>query len=351
MPEVEVFAAEDTDYMAKLNSVSQKANSDRTDRLINGALRIWQRGTSFTPLASTVTYTADRFFAYRLTNANYTVSQVAGVGSRYGLKAQRTAADTAANPIYVGYVLESDEAIQLAGKTVTLSFDLKVGANFSGASNQVNAEIHRGLGIDQSAFAFMGDTWTSQAPILSPVFTGSTSFLRMSTSFTVPTGTTQIGIRFFYTPTGTAGADDSITLQNIAMADSAASTAPLVRHIAEDYTMCRRYCVALNAPVAGNNLYYPHMFYFDANNVEFGVHYETMRASPSVVFSGTANTDYGLFSSGGILSGFTWSTQNVTPSGLIVVANKTAHGLTSSANLAFGLVGNSPGKLILSAEL
>ena len=347
----EVFAAGDTDYIAKLNSVSQKADSERTDKLINGALRIWQRGTSFTPAASTVTYTCDRFFAYRATSAAFTVSRVAGVGARYGLKAQRNAGDTATQTINIGYVLETDDTIGMAGKTMTLGFDVKAGANYSSGGNDFWVAVFYGTGTDQSSANFMANTWTGQTAMTSQGNAITVTNTRYYRSFTIPSNATQVGFYFAYTPTGTAGADDSFTIQNLSLTDSSSIGSPILRPIASDYTMCLRYCHVFSSPTAGVNVSFPHGGFFDANNIGFIISFPQMRSVPSLTLNGTANTDYGVLFQTSIQSGFTFAPENVSQFGARITGTKTAHGLTSAPNLAFGVIGNTPGRLIFSAEL
>ena len=99
------------------------------NRLINGAMQVWQRATGATtvtagtavPTASTGYYTADRWYIYSV-GANASAAQVAGTGNnRYNL--QVTGAASMTN-IGVGQRIETANSYDLAGDTVTLSVQM-----------------------------------------------------------------------------------------------------------------------------------------------------------------------------------------------------------------------------------
>src|SRR5215469_13264166 len=98
----------------------------------------WQRGTSFTGIASTLTYTADRFFSVGGAASSISVSQVTGVtavpGFSQALQFGRAAANANTAVITLGQIVETLDAIRAQGQTVTLSFWAQAGANWSPAS-------------------------------------------------------------------------------------------------------------------------------------------------------------------------------------------------------------------------
>lgn len=123
--------------------------------IINGAFNIWQRGTSFTPAASAVTYTADRFLANRNGSGTVTVSQqtftpgtapVSGYEGQYFFRFNQSVAGSGAT--YSNFSTRVEDVRTLAGQTATLSFWAKtdsarsitvgIGQNFgSGGSSGV----------------------------------------------------------------------------------------------------------------------------------------------------------------------------------------------------------------------
>jgi hypothetical protein len=105
---------------------------------INGGTDIWQRGTSIA--LTTSAYTSDRWQGYRAVAGSTVSRQVTGDTTnlpfiQYCARVQRDSGNTATNTIYLGQSLETVNSIPLAGKTVTLSFYARAGANYSTASN------------------------------------------------------------------------------------------------------------------------------------------------------------------------------------------------------------------------
>jgi hypothetical protein len=181
---------------------------------VNGGFDIWQRGAGpFTPAASTVTYGCDQWWSVRAGVTNFSVSQQAGTLGHYAFKLQRTAADASLVAISCGHTIESSKCYTAAGKTCTYSFSVKAGANFSGSNLAV--AVHTGTGVDQGSAAQSAGTWTGWAATLNTTQAITTTLTRYSFSVAIPAGTKEIGLFFSWVPTGTAGADDSITLEEV----------------------------------------------------------------------------------------------------------------------------------------
>jgi hypothetical protein len=181
--------------------------------LINGAMENWQRGTSST---STSVYLADRWYQSIEGSTAATVSQsTSNIPSdfRYSMRMQRTSGNTGTGGIGIGQSLETTASIPLQGETVVLSFYLRAGANFSASSGTVNTRIFTGTGTDQSQATAYG-SWTGYAET-SGTATATTSWARYSVTATIPSSATQVGVRIFWTPSGTAGADDSLYITGI----------------------------------------------------------------------------------------------------------------------------------------
>jgi hypothetical protein len=179
--------------------------------IINGAFDIWQRGTSFTGVGTSYAYQADRFRTVRGAFAGgINVSrQPAGLdGFEYTMKIQRQAGNTSTQFIGMDYALETKDSMPLVGKTITLSFYAKAGANFSAPS--LGGSILTGTGNDQPVSGFTNLTSRS---VVNAALT--TSWQRFTTTATIPTGVTQIGISFTSFPTGTAGAEDSVFITGV----------------------------------------------------------------------------------------------------------------------------------------
>ena len=208
------------------------------NRIINGDMRVSQRGTSIAAVAGTATYTLDRWFAWRNTTAALTVSQIAGTNQQYAIKLQRTAADATVNPIILAQTIETANCYGLAGNSVTVSFYCKTGTNYSGGN--VTVGVLTGTGVDQGSTAMIGGTWTTYAASFTTI-TPTSTLTRYTVTSSIPAGTTEVGVRFGHTPSGTAGADDSITYEAIQLEVGSAATPFEQRPIGTELALCQRY--------------------------------------------------------------------------------------------------------------
>jgi hypothetical protein len=215
--------------------------------VINGGMDIWQRGTSFT-YGGGIPYNADRWFTYRdstgFTISRQTTSDTTNLPNiQYANRVQRTAGDTSTNTIYLAQSFESVTTQPFIGKTVTMSFYARRGANYSSASNILIAGIDTGTGTDQNNIL----TYTGYASAGSVNTTLTTTWQRFVLTATIATTVTEMGVRFFYTPSGTAGANDwfEVTGIQIDLGTYTASSAPTFRRaggtIQGELAACQRY--------------------------------------------------------------------------------------------------------------
>lgn len=192
--------------------------------LDNGAFNIYQRGTTaVTSIAATPTYHADRWAAYSnngsasVTLTNVTSGLLPGYGNAE--KLQRAAANAQVTPIFLAQEISSVDVIPMQGQTVCLSAFVLAGANFSAASSKITAQVITGTGTDQGLASLVAATWTGQATTLNDstqiVTTTWGRYTPSSWCFTMPVNATEAAVQIGFTPVGTAGADDSITLTGI----------------------------------------------------------------------------------------------------------------------------------------
>ena len=180
--------------------------------IINGGMDIWQRGTSFAIPSSTYTYTADRWIGLRFSTGSTVSQQTASLdGFQYSARVARDSGNTGLGIIYLGYNLETADSYKYAGKTVTLSFWAKAGANFSSASSALAVIWASGTGTNQKQM----DGFTGASTLVSSSVTLTTSWQRFSFTVTVPSNSTQQGFQFNYTPVGTAGAADNFEIVGV----------------------------------------------------------------------------------------------------------------------------------------
>jgi hypothetical protein len=250
----DVFSASDiNDTNGTINLLTSSTLSMAAGKnpVINGGMDIWQRGTS---IAGTSTaFGPDRFQAYRAVAGSTFSRQVTGDTTnlpniQYSVRVQRNSGNTATDIIYLLQGLESANSIPFAGKTVTLSFYARKGANFSGASSLMTAQLVSGTGTDQNiAGGFTGaSTRISQTPTL------TTTWQRFSYTGTILGTATQLGLYFNYTPVGTAGANDWFEITGIQLENGSTATtfSRAGGTIQGELAACQRYYQRFDAATA-----------------------------------------------------------------------------------------------------
>lgn len=252
------------------------------NRLLNGGMRIVQRATSYALTTSWAYGSVDRWAFVQPTAANGVANQVASglTGFSAALKLGRNAAGTQTNALQMAQVLESINSIPMQGQTVTLSFYAKAGANFSGA--YLNAVLYSGTGSDQGV-SILG-SWTGGASLINVNQTLTTSWVRYSATVAVPATVTQLAVSFSYTPTGTAGADDSVYITGVQLEIGATTTPFEVLPFSSEIALCQRYfCFGAGGTVVFNAGAY--------NSCQFPV---IMRGVPTVTVSPTTGVISGV---------------------------------------------------------
>ena len=172
--------------------------------VINSNFSVWQRGTSFTPNATT--YTADRWQMY-VGQTGTTVTRQATSDTtnlafiQYCMRVARDSGNTGTNVRYLSTPMETVNSIPYAGKTVTFSFYARKGANFSGS---LLGRLFTGTGTDQNPLV----TYTGYVSVISETLTLTTTWQRFTYTATLGTTATEMTVGFDWTPTGTAGAAD-----------------------------------------------------------------------------------------------------------------------------------------------
>lgn len=216
----------------------------RIDRLeknyvINGGFDIWQRGYTFS--GTDLIYTADRWFSFvqaggsNPQTSRQAISDIPGL--QYALRRQRQSGSSSTNAQELVYASETRDAIPLQGKTVTVSFWARKGANFSATSDLLTLSFHTGTGTDQGIVA----GWTNQA-IVGNTFTLTSVWQRFDCQITIPSNATQFRLEYFYNPTGTAGAADYFEIAGVMLAEG--QSTEFVRagkHIEGELSLCQRY--------------------------------------------------------------------------------------------------------------
>jgi hypothetical protein len=186
--------------------------------IINGGFDIWQRGTSFALTSALgAPYTADRWTsrtdgATAQTYSRQTTSDTTNLPQiQYCMRVARNSGSTSTALAILETSLETVNSIPFAGQTVTLSFYARRGANFSGSSNQITANLKSGTGTDQ----LIGSSYTGSVTAIGQTPTLTTTWQRFSYNATIATTATELGLQFYYTPSGTAGAADYFEITGV----------------------------------------------------------------------------------------------------------------------------------------
>jgi hypothetical protein len=320
--------------------------------IINGGFDIWQRGTSVSQSGTggvAANYTADRWvfggsggsaatISRQLTSDTTNVPHI-----QYCARFQRNSGNSDLSTLYFAQIFETVNSIPLAGKTVTLSFYARIGANFS--SSSLSVVLGSGTGTDQAFFAFTGTAGVVGASIVP-----TTTWQRFTMTGTVATNATQLRLYYSYGPTGTAGANDYFEITGVQLELGSVAT-PFSRSggdIHGELAKCQRYYWR-----SSNHGIYAYIAAGWVNSSTVAKIYyklpQTMRIAPtSVEYQSLRLTDDSSYSVN--VASIAMSANSVT-SDSVGLAVTVASGLTTNQPTVLQTNNTSSGYLALSAEL
>jgi hypothetical protein len=294
---------------------------------INGGFDIWQRGTSSLAFQNAA-YTADRWQATAQGGSTGVVSrQVTGDTTnlpsiQYCARVQRNSGQTNLNNISFIQSLETVNSIPLAGKTVVLSFYARAGANFSAASSTLKVDLISGTGTDQnwSAFAYTGSAYP-----ISSTGTLTTTWQRFTFTGTVAATATEISTQIYYTPTGTAGANDyfEVTGVQLELGSAASNFSRTGGTIQGELAACQRYYQRITG-TASNTAY-----------ICSGVAISTTRVFLNYASPVTMRTAPSIAQSSALLGNGVISNQNITT--IAYYSSGSLQQISIDANVGSGL--------------
>jgi hypothetical protein len=293
----DVYAASDVnDITGTINLLgSSVATTAGKNGIINGAMQIWQRGTSLAVTSSsTGFYSADRFNTYRAatgsTVSRQTTSDTTNLPTiQYCARVQRDSGNTSTTNIFFAQALESLNSYRFAGQTVTLSFYARKGANYSAASSALGVKLQSGTGTDNNIIVgFTGNT-----DVISQTATLTTTWQRFTYSGTVGASATQVGALFTFTPVGTAGANDYFEITGVQIEQGSTATAfqTATGTIQGELAACMRY-YQTSLPSGSITHSLTTCQVFNAQNTEYtsGMRFAVpMRVAPTVTIFGRNN--------------------------------------------------------------
>jgi len=216
----DVFSASDiNDTNGTINLLQTSTLSSQAGKngWINGGMDIWQRGTTSASITTSQIYTADRWVAVTGASTATVVSRQTTSDTtnlptiQYCARIQRTAGQTGTALVQFAQSMESVNSVRFAGQSVTLSFYARRGANYSSASNALNVLMLTGTGTDQQVLV----GYTGSVSAINSFATLTTTWQRFTFTATLATNTNEIGVDFYYTPVGTAGANDFFEITGV----------------------------------------------------------------------------------------------------------------------------------------
>jgi len=235
-----------------------------------GTSTIWDEAMSPTgtiPVCSTGStqatscYVVDRFCVYRdgytagvctqgwnnvAFNGIVDLSQAASMlpftdaGIYYYIMMGRNAGDSTTANINMRYAFELMDSAPIYSKTVTLSFYYQCGANFSGSNINYGLIMGAGEGLQRGAVTVTNTQGTTASP--------SSSWVRVSFTTTLPVVTSSnqyLGLYFYYTPSGTAGDNDYVSITGVQLEKGSSATTFEYCPFATKLSLCQRYCKPL----------------------------------------------------------------------------------------------------------
>lgn len=260
--------------------------------ILNGSCNVAQRGTSFTIAASTSTYTLDRWNAYRgATGMTVTQQNTTDTTNlpfiQKCMRVARDLANASTTAIQMAQAIETINSIPMAGKSVTLSFYARAGANYSPTSSALAVYVQTGTGTDQNYYS--GLTGASNI-VNGSTATLTTTWQRFTFTATAGATATQLAVAFVSNPTGIAGANDyyEVTGVQLEIAGSASSYSPNTSTYQAELAACQRYYQRYTASTGTFGFFMVNLF---SATDGYGVlpSVVTMRTTPTFGTTGTAS--------------------------------------------------------------
>ena len=268
---------------------TQAALSHR-NRIINGAMQIWQRGNTITSQGNGQNdYTADRWAIGHNNSHMAEVNRSNGTdaGFEYCARVQRDSGNSQTDQMRFHTALERKDVIPLRGHFLTISYYARKGADYSEANSKITGvRIATGENADGDPNLYSGGHWTNATTLLTGTPTLTTSWQRFShvTINPVSSAANSMLIEFRHTPVGTAGGDDWYEITGIQLEIGNVPTPFEHRTYTEDIQRCRRYFQKFSA--YGDHHHFG-VARAEGNTARSGiVVHEPMRVSPTVACNG-----------------------------------------------------------------
>lgn len=220
-------AVANTDYASygQVLSLAQRRNL-----LDNGSFQVWQAKPSGVVSITNAqnSYVADKWSTHRDGFvAGMSVSRQTGTpqaGFAQHIRIQRDSGNSSTANMNMIYDMETSDSISYQNKSLKISLWARAGASFSAAGGTLTVQVITGTGTNQTLRS--GSGYTGSSTIINQNVVLTTSFQRFIDIPVAIVGSTatQIGVKTFWTPTGTAGANDYIEVVGFQLQNSSVVT-------------------------------------------------------------------------------------------------------------------------------
>ena len=238
---------------------------------INGGFDVWQRSTSSS--SNNGYFTADRWAQYNAAGSG-TYAQTTSVpaGQRYAMRFT-SSADGTLPGIYMAF--ETSDVVRLAGQTVTVSAWLKSSGSIAG-----NIQLNSATGTDQA--------WNTTFTLVSTTsVTTSTSWVRYSGQFAIPSNATSLRLDIYSGAVANAGTFEIAGVQ-MELGSVATNFSRAGGTIQGELAACQRYYYFL---ASGADTHFANGNYNTGSLLRAMISFPVaMRTTPSVV--ATSGTDF-----------------------------------------------------------
>lgn len=210
--------------------------------IINGGFDIWQRGISIEYTGGSPIYFCDRWFGRRgSSHAGQIVSKQWDITHKHIAIVQRKQGNTLSGDLNLAQIIESKTVEKLAGKTITISAWVKLGADFSANNGTVTMSIRTGTVANQggSPYGFTTGTLTignSTTPNAKGVWH------KLTTTVTIPENAKSMLVQFLCANMqGTAGINDYFEVAEVKCEIGSATTAFETQDYFNELQKCKVY--------------------------------------------------------------------------------------------------------------
>jgi hypothetical protein len=328
-----------------VNGSIKSDNLSSVNAVLNSSFNVWQRGTAI-GASNQSAYTADRWMVATAASMSVTISRQATGDTtnlpniQYCARVQRNNGQTATGNWNIQQSMESINSIPFAGKTVTLSFYARKGANFSAASDLMVVGFYSGTGTDQN----FQNGYTGTVNIVNTTQAITSTWVRYTFTGSVPATSTEMVLVFGYTATGTAGASDffEITGVQVELGNVATPYRSNQSTYAAEFAVCQRY---FQNYVANTNAGFISLANYTTGSAYGVFTFPPMRVTPTPAIGN--GTQFNIFSNGGSQS----------PSSTLLNAATTTQievqmgGAWTAGHAAWARWSNTTNNMTLSAEI